>query len=269
MILINIIAVDDERSALWLLRKAIEKAAPKATVTCFEKARNALEYAGENMVDIAFLDIEMAGMNGLILAKHLKDLYGETNIIFVTGYSEYAGNAFGLRASGYVLKPINANRVADELEHLRHPVRLRTDGIYIQTFGNFDILVDGVPLVFPRTKSKEALAYLVHKRGRRVTRKELAAALWPEDEYSRAKQAHLQITLTEMMKPLQKAGAESVVQKIQMAYAIDPQQVNCDYFRLLEWDTKAVNKYKGNYMPEYPWAVLEIDQEGPQRIDDS
>ena len=86
-------------------------------------------------------------MNGLELAKRLKDQHGETNIVFVTGYSEYAIDAFDLHASGYLLKPATVEKVQDAMENLRIPPETigRGKRVRIQCFGNFEIFVDGVP----------------------------------------------------------------------------------------------------------------------------
>lgn len=77
----------------------------------------------ENSCDIAFLDIKMRGMTGIELARQLKDIQGDINIIFVTGFSEYSLNAFRLYASDYLLKPATPDAVRQELGHLRTPVR--------------------------------------------------------------------------------------------------------------------------------------------------
>lgn len=117
----NILAVDDEPSALEALERSIRMADPAANVVCFRLSGQALEYAKENQIDTAFLDIEMIGMNGLTLAKHLQELCRDTNIVFVTGFNQYTGDAIGLRVSGYVMKPVDPQQVREELDNLRHP----------------------------------------------------------------------------------------------------------------------------------------------------
>jgi len=77
----------------------------------------------ENSCEIAFLDIKMRGMTGIELARQLKDIQGDINIIFVTGFSEYSLNAFRLYASDYLLKPATPDAVRQALGHLRTPVR--------------------------------------------------------------------------------------------------------------------------------------------------
>lgn len=118
----NILAVDDEYSALESLERAIRMAEPDAKLACFDTWGQALAYARETRIDTAFLDIEMPEMDGLALAKRLIGIHRNTNIIFVTGFKKYAADALDIRVSGYVMKPIQPKRVREELDNLRHPI---------------------------------------------------------------------------------------------------------------------------------------------------
>ena len=134
----NILAVDDEKIALEGLIQSIQKVVPDAEVAGFRRGDLAMEYASKNPVDVAFLDIEMRGENGLELAKKIKEIYPNRNIVFTTGYSEYAGEAFGMHASGYVMKPVTPEKIEKELGELRHPVETSKNRVSCRTFGNFD-----------------------------------------------------------------------------------------------------------------------------------
>lgn len=256
----NIIAVDDERLALASLQRAICTAAPSAQVTCFSSSVAAFEYAKENPIDIAFLDIEMDGLDGITLAKGFKAINAKTNIIFVSGHSSYMSNAFGIHASGYVLKPVDPKKVAFELNNLRHPVEVSKSNIYFQCFGSFAVFVKGKPVIFTRAKSKEALAYLVDRRGAAVSKKELAAVLWEDEEYTRSVQSHLHILITDMNKTLGQAGAENIIIRNRGNYALDTSKVSCDYFSYENGDISAINGYNGEYMSDYSWAEFTAGQ---------
>lgn len=250
----NIIAVDDERRALRKLERAILKIVPGATVTCFSSGKDALQYANENRVDIAFLDIKMDEMSGLILAKHLKDIYGYTNIIFVTGHSQYAGNAFELHVSGYVMKPVMPEYVARELENLRNPIKPEDDRVRVQCFGNFEVFYDGIPVSFKRAKSREVLAYLVDRQGARASKKEIAATLWGDEEYDRGKQTQLGNIILEMKRALNAVGAGDIVIQTHGLYAVDTSKIKCDLYDYDKGIAQAVNAYHGEYMANYSWA---------------
>ncbi len=117
----NIIAVDDEKPGLFLAEKAIRKAIPNCTLTGFLSANDALIYAEETIIDVAFLDIDMRVMSGLTLAGRLQKIHEKINIIFITGFSEYAVDAFSLGSSGYIMKPVEPEAIALEVSRLRNP----------------------------------------------------------------------------------------------------------------------------------------------------
>lgn len=250
----NMIAVDDERLALRALEQVVRSLYPDSLLLCFTSPTKALEYAQAHRVDIAFLDVEMGGMSGLELAQALRTAYDRTNIIFTTGHPKYALPAFSLSPSGYLLKPVTPDAVAKEIENLRHPVENVKKAVRIQTFGHFEVFVDGKPLPFGRTKSKELLAYLVDRKGAGITRKELAAILWGDQEYTRSIQTHLQILITDMMRALQDAGVGDVVIHQRGSFAVDTARVDCDYFRFIRGDSGALDTYAGEYMTNYSWA---------------
>ena len=112
----HILATDDEQSALNVLVGAIEEAVPMATVHGFRNPLEALEFMKETKCEVAFLDIQMREMSGIVLARKLKEIYPKVNIVFVTGYSQYANEAFAMHASGYVYKPATADKIIVEME---------------------------------------------------------------------------------------------------------------------------------------------------------
>ena len=111
----KIMCVDDEPLALQMLELSVKKVRPDAEVLAYRKPRELLEAAKENGCDIAFLDIHMRGMDGVELARELKAVNPKMNIIFVTGFSDYTGEAMSLHASGYIMKPVNKEKIEQEL----------------------------------------------------------------------------------------------------------------------------------------------------------
>jgi len=252
----NIIAVDDERRALHTLEQAIKTALPDAAITGFIKAQGALEYAKKNRVDIAFLDIQMSEMNGLLLAKHLKEIYSHTNIIFVTAYSRYTGDALTLRASGYVMKPINPDHVREEIANLRNPLKPpgneTVKGIRVQCFGNFEVYVDGKPLHFARSKTKDLFAYLVSKRGALCNNNETAAVIWEDEADSPSLQSNYRNLVADLSQTLSEAGIHDLLVKQRGFLGIAADKVSCDFFDFCVGIN--VNSYKGEFMNQYSWA---------------
>jgi len=253
----RVIAVDDEILTLAGMERVIKDAIPDCALSCFDTPEDALEYAKENRVDLAFLDIEMGGMNGLELAKAMKDVYGKTNIVFVTGYSEYAVASYEAGASDYLLKPITKDAVAKAIDRLRSPVEAKTDKmVRAQTFGNFEVFVDNKPLAFSRSQAKQVLAYLIDRQGASATTAEIAAVLWEDREYDASLNKQIQKVISEMMKTLRDHGIEDIIIKNWNQMSVDKSKIDCDFYEFLNWNTSAVNAYFGEYMAQYSWAEM-------------
>ena len=252
----HIIAVDDEPYALGLLVRSIQEACPAAQISKFQSGHKALEFIESNHCDVAFLDIHMRGIDGLTLAKKIKDQRPKCNLIFVTGYSEYAGDALSMHASGYIIKPVSAEAIQAELEDLRHPVaQLPNTLLQIRCFGNFEVFSScGEPIKFTRTKAKELFAYLVYRRGSTCSARELAAVLFEDNEYSTKQMLYLQKIISSMMQTLREHNAADVVHKTYNAISLNDEAVDCDYYRFLNMDVPSINTYTGEFMTQYSWA---------------
>lgn len=155
----KIIVVDDERIALEGLMYAIREAAPEAALQGFRYPEEALDYTRKHGCDVAFLDVEMKDMSGVELAHLLKQINPDINLIFATGFEQYRKEAFELHSSGYITKPVTAEKVKRELADLRHPVH-RGNRIRVQTFGNFEVYLDEKPLAFKYHKQRSFLPIL-------------------------------------------------------------------------------------------------------------
>lgn len=252
----NIYAADDEALALEMLVESIKEARPDATVFDFQKPAKLLEFAKETPAQIAFLDIHMRGMNGVELAKKLKDINPKINIIFVTGFDEYTGDAMALRASGYVMKPVSKEKIEAELAELRFPIVPKANAkLKVQCFGNFDVFTpDGTPVHFERSKSKEVFAYLIHKHGSSCTTREIAAILFEDAPYDNKQQAYVQKIISALIKSFKNIGCQDIINKKYNALSINCDLIDCDYFRFFDLDSGAVNSYNCEYMEQYYWA---------------
>ena len=116
-----VIIVDDNKIILTGGKPVIEKAIPNATVVGFSSPLQAIEYARNNRVTLAFLDIELGTASGLDLCNTLIDVNPNMNVIFLTAYPEYAISAWNTDAIGFMVKPITVEGVKAQLKKLRHP----------------------------------------------------------------------------------------------------------------------------------------------------
>lgn len=255
----KILAVDSEPAALQALCCAIREAVPSAQLLSFSSATEALAHMAENALrpDAAFLETQFQEMTGLELGGILKMIYPSINLIFVTNHVKYAREALSLRASGYLIKPIAASHILTELENLRYPMpTLVEKPIRIQCFGSFEVFVHNEPVQFSRTKSKELLAYLVDRRGARSTAASVASVLWEDGFYDRSRQKQFSVIRLDLLKSLQRVGAECILLRSRDALAVNPETFSCDYYLAMSGDSAAVNTFLGEYMMPYPWAEL-------------
>ena len=256
----KILAVDDEQDALEVLISAIQSSLPDGIIKGFNSPTEALEFAEQNPPDLAFLDIRMPGMSGLELAKKLKKVNPKVNVIFSTGYSEYATDAFSLHASGYLMKPISTKDVRKEIENLRNPVSAPKKRVYIRTFGNFELFVDGETIHFSRKPAKELLAYLVDRKGSAVTRRELCDVLLQDAAFTRKSQDYLTKIVRELQKSLEAVNAQNIVNLDRSEYSVIPENFDCDAYDYLNGVPDAFNSFYGEYMSQYPWGEKSIQQ---------
>lgn len=118
----NVIIVDDNKIILTGGTPIIEKALPNAIVSGFTKPSEAMKYAQNNRVSLAFLDIELGLTNGIDLCNSLLEINPRMNVVFLTAYPEYSIEAWNTKASGFMVKPITLEGVKEQLKKLRHPI---------------------------------------------------------------------------------------------------------------------------------------------------
>ena len=259
----NILAVDDESLVLSVLEGELKKVFPEDTLYAYRKPTEVLEFAESlkaegKELSYAFLDIKMRGMTGLELARRLKILHPNMHLFFCTAHSEYAIDAFGLYAKGYLMKPITADKIEKALcemipEWKKAPTHLARD-IRVQTFGNFEVFVDGKALKFTREKAKEMFAYLIDRHGASVTTKQIYAVLWEDAPYDRNSKNYVGAILSSLKATLKDAGIEDILVKSWNHLAIDVAKIKCDAYDYEKGDIAAVNSFHGEYMSNYSWA---------------
>ena len=142
----RILLVDDEKLQLTRLEESVKSVLPTADIVSYTNPVLALNENKKQKIDIAFLDIEMPGLNGIQLAKSLKGINPKINIVFVTAFNRFALDAMKIHASGFVTKPVNEEKVFEEINGLRYPVELTpTKKLQIKCFGNFEVFHNGQP----------------------------------------------------------------------------------------------------------------------------
>ena len=258
-----VLAVDDERIMLKELTIELGQVFPNADIQGFQDPMEAEQWASDlaqegKSLDYAFLDIRMRGMSGIELARRLKKLHPGTVLIFCTAYTEYAFDAVGMYAKGYLMKPISAENIVRTLDEMvydwRKSLDVQNQSFWIKTFGNFEVFVDGKPLVFEREKAKEMLAFLVDRAGATVTTEQLAAVLWEDRPYDKTLKNYVSTVLGSLRRTLHKVGKEDILIKTRNHLSLNPEKIKCDAYDYEKGVMSAVNSFRGEYMVNYSWA---------------
>ena len=117
----NVILVDDSKVILSDGLAVLEEVLPNATIAGFIWPQEAIDYAKANRVALAILDIELGAASGLNLCRTLQEINPRTNVVYLTAYPDYALDAWKTAASGFLVKPLTAENVKEELKKLRWP----------------------------------------------------------------------------------------------------------------------------------------------------
>ncbi len=116
---LRIFIADDEQPARERLKELLQDVAGEMPTTVVGEARNGpetVELVPTSQAQVLLLDIEMPGMGGLEVARHLSGLEAPPAVIFVTAHDRHAVDAFELNALDYLLKPVRAARLAAALK---------------------------------------------------------------------------------------------------------------------------------------------------------
>lgn len=249
----RVIYVDDEQPALDTFRAKTKGLLEPESLRFFLDSEEALRYAGENRVDVAFLDIEMPGMDGIELARELKKKDCNIRIFFMTAFGQYALDAFGVKALGYIMKPYTSEEIKEALEtaalmHARPQKRVE-----IQTIPHFVVRVDGKRLALGG-KKQELLALLVDKGEAGLTTGEAIACLWQDRNADEKTQTLYRVTFHQLMDELKKKGIADMIGADERSKYIVRDLVDCDLYRIMDGDLEGLKSYGGDYLREYSWA---------------
>jgi len=116
----HVAVCDDEIAITKEIKNIIEKYAFEkkviATVEVYQNGKKLLE--DSKSFDVVFLDIDMNDMNGITIAKEIRETDKDVKIIFVTNYTDYQDYAFSVHAFGYLIKPVNREQIYDALNEV-------------------------------------------------------------------------------------------------------------------------------------------------------
>lgn len=230
----KVIIVDDEELSLNRLGNMLADISGVEVCGQFYTAAEALQYINENKLDAVFLDICLPEIDGLALANKIKEIDDSVNVVFVTGYNEYAVRAFELEAVDYLMKPISSNRLEKTVQRLQ---RIRIGAgrpsrpkMKVSCFGGFHAAgydSDSGIVNWRSPKTEELFAFLIFKRN--ASRDEIINTLWDGLEPDRALK-NINSTMYYIRKALSLHGLEKCIATTRKEIRIDSDLTFCDLY---------------------------------------
>ncbi|MBR6173230.1 MAG: response regulator [Eubacterium sp.] len=260
----TILLVEKNKTILKQLEEMLGAILPDEKLLPYSDSPSALAKARKERVDVAVLDANLPEIDGLLLGRYLKDIYPSINLILMTKNRADAFEAMALRASGCVLMPPAKEDMAQEIKELRNPAgKEHGKRVFAQTFGNFELFVEGIPVAFKYSKTKEIVALLINNKGVQTTNGEIIASLWEDDGDPKVKSSYLSNLRQDLQNTLADLKLNDIIIKQRGSMAIVMDKIECDLFEWLSKKNESRYPYLGDYMNQYSWAELvhaELDE---------
>lgn len=127
-------------------------------------------------------------------------------------------------------------------------------GLYIRTFGYFDLFHNGEAILIPNPKAKELLALLVDRRGGFVSPGEIIACLWEGEEANQTTFARCRKVFMLLRNTLKEYHLEELVESKKGLRRLNTGLVSCDLYNYLSGKAEYAHLFKGVYMMNYSWG---------------
>lgn len=131
-------------------------------------------------------------------------------------------------------------------------------GIYIRTFGYFDVFVNGEALLIQNAKAKELLALLVDRRGGYLSPGDIIASLWEDEPVNKVTLGRLRKVVMILRNVLKAHGIEELIDSKKGLRRLNASIANCDLYNYLSGKPEYTHLFKGSYMLNYSWGELMI-----------
>jgi two-component SAPR family response regulator len=256
---LTVICIDEDEHSLdneaCVCCEAFAALSEQADVQKFNDGADAIVWLTESAADVVLIDMGKNPSESLDLGKRVKELYPDISVIFLADSDKFAYEALKLHASGYLLKPCSKEDLYKEFDHVILTKQKNAAGkVLVQTFGEFNVFVDGKVVNFSRSKSKELLAFLIDRQGGNMARGFIFSALWEDRAYDRSMQKQLDVIIRSLRQTLLEYGISDIVELSKGQMRACPERFSCDLYQLFAGKKNAIDSYRGEYMSAYSWA---------------
>lgn len=251
----KVLLIDKNLKDLALVEKECSSHPDFEIAASFSNLEDSAAYTAEHDVDTIFLGSVLDDADGFSALKKFREINKNIIIIFVTENTTDAADAIKLKADYVVFKPCTKDDIADALVRARYLKPRLEKRIKATLFGKFDLYVDGRRVLFSTKKSKELAALCISQRGGTVSTYEIIEKLWVGSNVTRASETSgYRKAIKSMLETFKEYGIDGIFERKYGSCRIDPDDIECDYYRLLDYDKTAAKAYSGSILPEYLWS---------------
>lgn len=278
----KVMLVDDEKAMLIILKRLLSRIEGVSISGGFQNGADALDWLRSEAVDLAFIDIQMGGEDGVRLARQMLAIRRKLKIVFVTSHKEYALDAFDLGAVDYLVKPVILERLEQTIDRVaggsessvaagdEAANRLTVNGL-----GGMTAHSRHGDVKWISGKSAELFAYLLMHRDKGAARDQILEDLF-DGLTNRQTNVFLNTVVYQLRKTLKLHGVREAVVSLNERYKLHSAAVDADFI-LFEDRTTAIGEitasnykqaceidklYAGDLFGEkaYSWSIAEKER---------
>lgn len=162
---LSVAICDDEPIQIQYVSSAVQTWAAANTHLCkissFPSAEAFLfEYSENKAFDVLLLDIEMGNIDGITLAKKIREQNHAIQIIFVTGYPNFIAEGYEVSALHYLIKPVSKEKIGEVMNRAAENIERQPERISFMTGGN-PIFMDKYDILFAEAAAHNIVLHTV------------------------------------------------------------------------------------------------------------
>lgn len=218
----------------------------------FDSPAPAFEYARNNLVAFAVLDIGILEADQFNLDRELRELHPNLIVVYINRAPYHMLEGMGKQGDYCFVISFNQAEILNMVHQVNNMVGRKKARAVM--FGRFQFFVSGELVYFSNAKSKELLALCLDHRGGEVSMEEAVDKLWPDRVYDDKVKKLYRKAVTSLQTVLREAGVEEIfITKRGVCY-VNIDEIECDYYRFLENKNRKNSLYDGSYLFDYEWG---------------
>jgi two-component SAPR family response regulator len=228
----KVMLVDDDKAMLIAMRRLLSQIGGVTWTGSFQSGADALEWISSGEADLALVDIQMNGEDGIALAKKMKAVRRRLKIVFVTSHRDFALDAFELGAFDYIVKPVTLERLQQTFHRIAEESESAASGetaacLKVNVLGSMTASSGRGDVKWMSSKSAELFAYLLMHRDKGAARDRILDDLF-DGMHRRNAEVYLNTVVYQLRKTLKLHGLDHAVSSLNDRYKLQPDAVRAD-----------------------------------------